>query len=248
MCATASSAFAARPLGDSRGPASTLLRGKRASRRALSPRGSKMKPDLSIMPATWSESAGLRHVADQSRQRAADVAEAEQDDLHPLGLDHRAAADARELERGVDPPLALRRPPSPSTTTEMLSSEEPCAIATTLILPAASAEKTPAAMPGVPCMPSPTTAIVAMPGSSSTPSISPRADLRLELALEALARVGRRGLGHAEADRMLRRGLRDERDRDLAAVQRGEGPRGDARNAEHPVAGDGDERLARSRR
>ena len=30
-------------------------------------------------------------------------------------------------------------------------------------------------MPGVPCMPSPTTAIVAMPGATSTPSISPRA-------------------------------------------------------------------------
>ena len=62
-----------------------------------------------------------------------------------------------------------------STTTEMLSSEEPWAMATTLIPPAASAENTPAAMPGVPCMPRPTTAIVAMPGLTSTPSISPRA-------------------------------------------------------------------------
>ena len=56
----------------------------------------------------------------------------------------------------------------------MLSSDDPCAMATTLIPPAASAEKTPAAMPGVPCMPSPTTAIVAMPVPTSTPSISPR--------------------------------------------------------------------------
>ena len=62
-----------------------------------------------------------------------------------------------------------------STTTEMLSSEEPWAIATTLIPAAARAEKTPAAIPGVPCIPRPTTATVAMPGLASTPSISPRA-------------------------------------------------------------------------
>jgi len=61
-----------------------------------------------------------------------------------------------------------------STTTEMLSSELPCAIATTLIFAAASAVNTAAATPGVPCMPRPTTATVAMPRLSSTPSISPR--------------------------------------------------------------------------
>ena len=48
-------------------------------------------------------------------------------------------------------------------------------MATTLIPPAASAENTPAAIPGVPCMPRPTTATVAMPGLTSTPSISRRA-------------------------------------------------------------------------
>ena len=72
----------------------------------------------------------------------------------------------------------IRRCASPawraSTTTEMLSSELPCAIATTLIRPAARAENTAAATPGVPCMPSPTTATVAMPGLTSMPSISPR--------------------------------------------------------------------------
>ena len=48
-------------------------------------------------------------------------------------------------------------------------------MATTLMPPAARAEKTPAAIPGVPCIPRPTTAIVAMSGLTSTPSISPRA-------------------------------------------------------------------------
>ena len=54
-------------------------------------------------------------------------------------------------------------------------------MATTLMSPAASAENTPAAMPGVPCMPRPTTATVAMPGLTSTPSISPRPISPLEL-------------------------------------------------------------------
>ena len=48
-------------------------------------------------------------------------------------------------------------------------------MATTLIFAAASAPKTAAATPGVPCIPSPTTATVAIDGVSSTPSISPRA-------------------------------------------------------------------------
>ena len=55
----------------------------------------------------------------------------------------------------------------------MFRSEEPCAIATTLRPPASSAEKTRAAIPGVPAMPSPTTAITAIPLRAVTPSISP---------------------------------------------------------------------------
>ncbi len=61
------------------------------------------------------------------------------------------------------------------TTKEMFSSDEPCAMATTLIPPAASAEKTRDAMPGVPAIPRPTTEIVESPARSSTPSISRRA-------------------------------------------------------------------------
>ena len=49
------------------------------------------------------------------------------------------------------------------TTNEMLRSDEPCAMATTLILAVARAVKTRAAMPGVPTMPSPTTAITDIP-------------------------------------------------------------------------------------
>ena len=50
-----------------------------------------------------------------------------------------------------------------STTKEMLSSDEPCAIAITLIREAESAVKTRAATPGVPAIPRPTTAITATP-------------------------------------------------------------------------------------
>ena len=57
----------------------------------------------------------------------------------------------------------------------MFRSDEPCAIATTLILPAASAENTRAAMPGVPAIPSPTTATTAMPVRALTLSIRPLA-------------------------------------------------------------------------
>ena len=59
------------------------------------------------------------------------------------------------------------------TTKEMLRSDEPCAIATTLMPPAASAENTRAEMPGVPTMPSPTTAITATGARALTPSIRP---------------------------------------------------------------------------
>ena len=47
----------------------------------------------------------------------------------------------------------------------MFRSDEPWAMATTLMCAEASAENTRAAMPGVPAMPSPTTAITAIPGA-----------------------------------------------------------------------------------
>src|SRR5207253_617704 len=59
-----------------------------------------------------------------------------------------------------------------STTSERFSSDEPCAVAITLIRASASAENTRAAMPGVPAIPSPTTTSVARPVRTSTPSIS----------------------------------------------------------------------------
>jgi len=75
----------------------------------------------------------------------------------------------------------------------MFSSDEPCAIATMLMPPSASAEKTRAATPGVPCMPRPTTANVARFDSTSMSSISRRsissanAARRLSRAVSALA-------------------------------------------------------------
>ena len=50
----------------------------------------------------------------------------------------------------------------------MFRSDDPWAIATTLMCADASAENTRAAMPGVPAMPSPTTASTAIPGFAVT--------------------------------------------------------------------------------
>ena len=245
MWAIASSAVAARPL---RQPASGRpLR--------FSPRQRGEPPGLEALRVEHEAGAvdHRRHPERQRRpvapaqqrgERAPDLPEAEQHHLHPLGPDHRAAGDAGELEAPRGSGAAPPPPPRASTTTEMLSSDEPWAMATTLIPPAARAENTPAATPGVPCMPRPTTATVAMPGLTSTPSISPPLDLLAELAHQALAGIVRDRLGHAEADRVLRRRLGDERDRDLPRVQRGEGTGGDAGHAEHAVAGHRDQRLA----
>ena len=75
------------------------------------------------------------------------------------------------------------------TANEMFRSDDPCAIATTLIDPAASAENTRAATPGAPAMPSPTTAMTAMPGRAVTLSTSPLASS----SRNAAAPPGRRG-------------------------------------------------------
>ena len=64
--------------------------------------------------------------------------------------------------------VGLARP-----TNEMLRSDDPCAIATTLMPAAESEENTRAATPGVPTMPSPTTATTAMPGRAVTLSMRP---------------------------------------------------------------------------
>ena len=62
----------------------------------------------------------------------------------------------------------------------MFRSDDPCAIATTLMPAVASAPKTRAEMPGVPTMPSPTTAMTAMPGRAVTLSITPVASSSLK--------------------------------------------------------------------
>jgi hypothetical protein len=57
----------------------------------------------------------------------------------------------------------------------MLRSDDPCAMATTLMRADASAVNTRAATPGLPAMPSPTTATTAIPFRAVTSSINPLA-------------------------------------------------------------------------
>ena len=106
-------------------------------------------------------------------QRAADAAESEQHDVGVRLRQRPPAADLRQLKRRVDPARRFGRVGRPTTTNEILRSDDPCAIATTLMPPASSAVNTRAQMPGVPTMPSPTTAITAMWRRAVTPSISP---------------------------------------------------------------------------
>ena len=134
-----------------------------------------------------------------------------------------------------------------STTNEMLSSEEPCAIAMTLMRPAARAEKTRAAMPGVPAIPRPTTAITATPRRELTPSTRPaRISSRKARSSAATARAAS-ALGQSEADRALRRRLEDGRDRQPLRVHGRERARGHARHPHQALARHRDERLPADR-
>ena len=161
----------------------------------------------------------------------------------------RAAGRRRSSRAGTRRGRAAPPPPpaASSTTKEMLSSEEPWAMAMTLTRPEARAEKTRAATPGVPAIPRPTTAITATPRRELTPSTRPAADLVAEGALEGGdGAVGLRP-GQGEADRALRGGLEDRRDRDPCRVDGGEGARGHAGHAHEALARHGDERLAADR-
>ncbi len=93
--------------------------------------------------------------------------------------------------------MPLRWPDRIVTANEMLRSDEPCAIATTLMPPVESAEKTRAAMPGAPAMPSPTTATTAMPGPRG--HVVDEARVQFVAERRAQARDGPLGLalGHA---------------------------------------------------
>ena len=124
----------------------------------------------------------------------------------------------------------------PSITTEMLRSEAPCAIARTLTAAVPSAPNTFAATPCEPAMPSPTTARMLQPGSTSTLWIWPCA----QLAVERLAHdgFGARGFrfGNREADRMLGAALRDQDHRDAVIAQRAEQAMRRAGHADHAGA------------
>ena len=66
-------------------------------------------------------------------ERAADAAESEQDDVGRGAGCAAAAADLRQLKRRVHAPRRLRRIVGRSTANEMLRSDDPCAMATTLM-------------------------------------------------------------------------------------------------------------------
>ena len=135
-----------------------------------------------------------------------------------------------------------------SITTEMFRSDAPCAIARTLTAAFDSALNTFAAAPGVPAMPSPTTARMLQ-------SVGDRDLLDLAVAQLGFERLADDPLGqrrlrsrHREADRMLRAGLRDEDHGDLMLAQRGEQALRRAGHADHAGALDVDQRHLIDRR
>ena len=226
----------ARPRGASaRRPPFRFSAASAASRRGPSPCGSNTNPERSMTAATLSVERRPAHLPD-----------------------HRGEACARSgRSRAAPPPCARagsRAPPAmreswkaawirrcasaacrASTTTEMLSSERALGDGDDVDLRRRPArENTPPRCPACRACRGPTTATVAMPGLdldavdlAAARSRSRNSRVRLSRASSASA------LGHAEADRVLRRRLRDERDRDLPRVQRVRrcGPRCRARPA-----------------
>ena len=116
----------------------------------------------SMMPTTRRASLGRADPGEEPGEHPPDLTEPQEYDLDPLRAGDRPAPDRASWNAAWMRRCASAAR-SPSTTTEMLSSLEPWAMATTLIPPAARAENTPAATPGVPAMPRPTTARVATP-------------------------------------------------------------------------------------
>ena len=146
-------------------------------------------------------------------QRAADLAEAEQHDVAcaPRGSRRRRRSSTAGRRRG--PPAARPPRPWPPTTNEMFSSDDPWAMATMLISASASAANTRAAMPRWPAMPIPTTATVASPARALDAVDLARGRSRRGTPRSADRAPAGRRLGDREADRLLRRRLRDQRDR-----------------------------------
>ena len=97
-----------------------------------------------------------------------------------------------------------------SITTEMFRSDAPCAIARTLTAAVASAPNTFAATPGVPAMPSPTTARMLQPGSTCTCWICPSRSSRSNACRTTRLGARRFRFRNREADRMLGAALRDQ--------------------------------------
>ena len=125
----------------------------------------------------------------------------------------------------------------------MLRSDDPCAIATTLTPAVASDENARAATPGVPTMPSPTTATTAMPGRDVTLSMRPLASSSWNA--RSIARTARSASASGSVNPIE---LSDdawkivETDRRSASTA-DERAGGDAVHAGHALAGHGDDRL-----
>ena len=186
--------------------------------------------------------AGPPDARDQAREHAPDLPEAEQDDLHPLGPTDRAAADPGELKGGVDAALRLGRPIA-------VDHDRNVQLARSLgdgdhVDPARREGGEHArgharrARHAEPHHRDRRDAVADLDAVDL-----PALDLVAKLVQQRRPRLPRRGVGHAEADRVLRRRLGDERNRDAPLLQGGEGARRDARDAEHAVAGHRDQRL-----
>ena len=136
---------------------------------------------------------------------------------------------------------------APLTTTERFSSDEPCAIETTLMPAAGQGGEHARHDPGRVRHPRPDHGQRGHARPHLDPVDLAARDLVRERLQQRGLRAGRARLRHREADRVFGGGLRDQRDGDAAAVHRAEGAGGDAGNPEHAVAGDRDQGLVLDR-
>ena len=193
-----------------------LLRGERGEPPGGEPLRIEHEPRAVDDPGHLQVQRRPAHLAHHRGEAAPDLAEAEQDDLHALGLDHPAAGDARELEGRVDPPLRLGSLPGLDHDRDV---ELRASLGDGHDVDLRGGQR------GEHRRRHARRAVHAEAHDRHRGHVEAEldavdlaaADLAGELPLQALPRVGGQRLGHAEADRMLRGGLRDERHRDLPA-------------------------------
>ena len=231
-----------------RGPAAARVPCPAAScdsRRGVRPDGSNTNPVRSITAAISSWIARTPRPGNEPGQRAPHLPEAQQHDARPAPAGSRCRRRSWPAGRrrgcGAAPPPASRS----SMTNEMLSSDEPCAIATMLMpgVRPARRRRGPRRRARPPCRgppppPSP------CPRRTSTPSMSWRAISSRNSRSSAASTAPACASGTLKRERCLGRALRHQRHREPGALQRLEGARRHAGHAEHAVARHGDERLA----